>query len=126
MGRTDKVWAVQHGGVESDIVCSARGIASGMPLGALVARQSIMTWPHGVHGSTYAGNPLVCAAAPATIRLIENGLMDNAAQQGAFLLSRCLAVVIENFCPTTSHDAPPEASPPPEKLPCFDPLNLIC
>ncbi|HSF29309.1 MAG TPA: acetyl ornithine aminotransferase family protein [Candidatus Tectomicrobia bacterium] len=92
MGRTGKMWAVQHAGVEPDIVCSAKGIASGMPLGAMVARQSLMTWPRGAHGSTYAGNPLACAAALATIRLIENGLMDNAAQQGAFLLEALTAM----------------------------------
>jgi 4-aminobutyrate aminotransferase len=57
MGRTGKMWPVQHVGVEPDIVCSAKGIASGMPLGAMVACQSIMTWPRGAHGSTYAGNP---------------------------------------------------------------------
>jgi 4-aminobutyrate aminotransferase len=92
MGRTGKMWAVQHAGVEPDIVCSAKGIASGMPLGAMVARQSIMTWPRGAHGSTYAGNPLACAAALATIALLENGLMDNAAQQGAFLLDALAAM----------------------------------
>jgi 4-aminobutyrate aminotransferase len=92
MGRTGTMWAVQHGGVEPDIVCSAKGIASGLPLGAMVARQSIMTWPRGAHGSTYAGNPLACAAALATIRLIEDGLMENAAQQGAFLLGALAAM----------------------------------
>jgi 4-aminobutyrate aminotransferase len=92
MGRTGTMWAVQHVGVEPDIVCSAKGIASGMPLGAMIARQSIMTWPRGAHGSTYAGNPLACAAALATIRLLENGLMENAAQQGAFLLEALAAM----------------------------------
>jgi 4-aminobutyrate aminotransferase len=92
MGRTGKMWAVQHGGVEPDILCSAKGIASGVPLGAMVARQSIMTWARGAHGSTYAGNPLACAAALATIRLLENGLMENAAQQGAFLLEALAAM----------------------------------
>jgi len=92
MGRTGMMWAVQHGGVEPDILCSAKGIASGIPLGAMVARHSVMTWPRGAHGSTYAGNPLACAAALATIRLIENGLMENAAQQGAFLLEALAAV----------------------------------
>jgi 4-aminobutyrate aminotransferase len=86
MGRTGKMWAVEHVGVEPDILCTAKGIASGMPLGAMVARRSVMTWPRGAHGSTYAGNPLACAAALATIRLIEDGFMDNAARQGAFLL----------------------------------------
>lgn len=92
MGRTGQMWAVQHWGVEPDIVCSAKGIASGMPLGAMLARRSVMTWPRGAHGSTYAGNPLACAAALATIRLIETGLMDNAAQQGAFLLEALTAM----------------------------------
>jgi 4-aminobutyrate aminotransferase len=58
----------------------------------MIARQSIMTWPRGAHGSTYAGNPLACAAALATIRLIENGMMDNAAQQGAFILEALAAM----------------------------------
>jgi 4-aminobutyrate aminotransferase len=92
IGRTGMMWAVQHLGVEPDIICMVKGIASGMPLGAMVARQSIMTWPRGAHGSTYAGNPLACAAALATIRLIEHGLMDNAAQQGAFLLQAIAAM----------------------------------
>jgi 4-aminobutyrate aminotransferase len=92
MGRTGKMWATEHVGVEPDIVCTAKGIASGMPLGAMIARQSVMTWPRGAHGSTYAGNPLACAAALATIRLIENGLMGNAAEQGKFLLEALAAM----------------------------------
>ncbi len=87
MGRTGKMWAIQHWGVEPDIVCVAKGIASGMPLGAMVARRSLMTWGRGAHGNTYGGNPVSCAAALATIRLIEGGLMQNAARQGAFLLA---------------------------------------
>lgn len=86
MGRTGKWWAIQHWGVEPDIVCIAKGIASGMPLGAMVARKSIMTWPPGAHGNTYGGNPISCAAALATIRLIEQGYMRNAAEQGAYVL----------------------------------------
>ncbi len=86
MGRTGKMWAIQHWGVEPDIVCIAKGIASGMPLGAMVARKSVMTWPPGTHGNTYGGNPLACAAALATIRLVENGLMHNAARQGEVIL----------------------------------------
>jgi 4-aminobutyrate aminotransferase len=92
MGRTGTMWAVRHRGVGPDILCSAKGIASGMPLGAMVARHSVMTWPRGAHGGTYAGNPLACAAALATIRLIKNGLMENAAQQGVFLLEALAAV----------------------------------
>jgi 4-aminobutyrate aminotransferase len=85
MGRTGKWWAIQHFGVEPDIVTSAKGLASGMPLGAIIARKSVMTWPPGAHGSTFGGNPVSCAAAVATLRLIENGYMQNAAGMGAYL-----------------------------------------
>lgn len=88
MGRTGKWWAIQHFGVEPDIVTSAKGIASGMPLGAVMARQSIMTWLPGAHGSTFGGNPVSCAAALATLRLIEDGYMQNAAEMGDYILSR--------------------------------------
>jgi 4-aminobutyrate aminotransferase len=86
MGRTGRMWAIEHFGVEPDIVLAGKGIASGMPLGAMIARESLMTWEVGAHGSTYGGNPLACAAALATIELIEDGLMDNARDVGAFLL----------------------------------------
>lgn len=86
MGRTGRMWAIQHFGVEPDILLSAKGIASGMPLGAMVAREELMTWETGAHGSTYGGNPLSCAAALATIELVEGGLAENAAQVGAVLL----------------------------------------
>jgi 4-aminobutyrate aminotransferase len=86
MGRTGKMWAVEQVDVEPDIVLAGKGIASGMPLGALIARADLMTWPVGSHGSTYGGNPVACAAALATIDLIENGLADNAAAVGAVLL----------------------------------------
>lgn len=82
MGRTGSMWAIQQFGVEPDIVLAGKGIASGMPLGAIVARESLMTWEIGAHGSTYGGNPLSCAAALATLSLIESGLMDNARQVG--------------------------------------------
>jgi 4-aminobutyrate aminotransferase len=68
--------------VEPDIVCMAKGIASGMPLGAMVARKSLMTWEAGAHASTFGGNPVCCAAALATISLIEGGLVENAARMG--------------------------------------------
>ncbi len=87
MGRTGKWWAIEHWDVEPDIVCAAKGIASGFPLGATFAREHIMNWPKGAHGNTYGGNPLACAAALATIDLIENGYMQNAANMGAYLLS---------------------------------------
>lgn len=86
MGRTGKWWAIEHFGVEPDIVTSAKGIASGMPLGAMIARKSLMVWEPGAHGSTFGGNPVSCAAALATIRLIEEGYMQNAAEMGDYLL----------------------------------------
>jgi len=86
MGRTGMMWAIQHFGVEPDILLAGKGIASGMPLGAFVAREDLMTWEVGAHGSTYAGNPLSCAAALATIELIEGGLMDNATAVGRALM----------------------------------------
>jgi 4-aminobutyrate aminotransferase len=86
MGRTGKWWAIEHFGVEPDIVTSAKGIASGMPLGACIARKSIMTWGLGSHGNTYGGNPLACAAALETIDLIETGYLQNAAEVGQYTL----------------------------------------
>jgi 4-aminobutyrate aminotransferase len=86
MGRTGKMWAIENFGVEPDILLAGKGIASGMPLGAMVAREDLMTWELGAHGSTYAGNPLSCAAALATIELIEGGLMANALEVGGFLI----------------------------------------
>jgi 4-aminobutyrate aminotransferase len=81
-GRTGKMWAIEHWGVEPDILLSAKGIASGLPLGAMVARAELMTWDAGHHGSTFGGNPVSCAVALETIRLLEEGLIDNAAQRG--------------------------------------------
>jgi 4-aminobutyrate aminotransferase len=82
-GRTGKMWAVDHWGVKPDILLTAKGIASGMTLGALVARASILeAWGPGAHGSTFGGNPVACAAALATIDLLEGGLVDNAAARG--------------------------------------------
>jgi 4-aminobutyrate aminotransferase len=82
-GRTGRMWAVDHWNVRPDIVLSAKGIASGMPLGALMARADLLeSWGRGAHGSTYGGNPVACAAALATIELLEGGLVDNARQRG--------------------------------------------
>jgi len=87
VGRTGKWWAIQHWNIEPDIVCIAKGIASGVPLGLMVARQRIIrTWPAGSHGNTYGGNPIACAAALKTIELVENGLMENAARMGEYIL----------------------------------------
>ena len=82
-GRTGRMWAVEHWGVEPDILLTAKGIASGMPLGAMVTKASIMeSWSIGAHGSTYGGNPVACAAALATIELLEGGLVENARARG--------------------------------------------
>lgn len=86
MGRTGKMWAIEHFGAEPDIVLAGKGIASGMPLGAMIAREDLMTWETGAHGSTYGGNPVCCAAALATLELIEGGLVENAREIGAVLL----------------------------------------
>ena len=86
MGRTGRLFASEHFGLEPDIVTLAKGIASGMPLGALVARDDVMRWNDGGHGSTFGGNPVSVAAALATFRLLEGGLVDNAARVGARLL----------------------------------------
>jgi 4-aminobutyrate aminotransferase len=82
MGRTGKMFAVEHYGVEPDIICSAKGIASGMPLGAIIARSSVMDWPSGSHASTFGGNPVACRAALATIDLLEREYMANATARG--------------------------------------------
>ena len=89
MGRTGRMWAVEHAGVEPDIVISAKGIASGLPLGAFMARADLMErWPAGAHGSTYGGSPVPCAAGIATLEVITSqNLLANAAEQGKFLLS---------------------------------------
>lgn len=84
-GRTGKMFASEHWGIEPDILCAAKGIASGMPLGAMIARAEISTWTKGTHGSTFGGNPVACAAALATIALLEEGLVENAADVGNYL-----------------------------------------
>lgn len=84
VGRTGAMWAVDLWGVKPDILLTAKGIASGMPLGAMVARADLLErWSAGAHGSTYGGNPVACAAALATLDLIEGGLVDNARKRGA-------------------------------------------
>ena len=85
MGRTGRWWAIEHAGVEPDIITTAKGIASGMPIGAFIARDSVWTWPPGAHGSTFAGNPVCAAAGLATLELIEGELLENAGRMGARL-----------------------------------------
>jgi 4-aminobutyrate aminotransferase len=82
MGRTGKLFAVEHWGIEPDIICLAKGIASGMPLGAIIAKDEVMDWPSGSHASTFGGNPVSCRAALVTIDLLEHGYTANAAQRG--------------------------------------------
>ncbi len=88
VGRTGKFSAMAHFGVSADITCLAKGIASGMPLSACVASDHIMNWPPGSHASTFGGNPLSCAAAEVTLRLVDEQLAANAASQGEFLMGK--------------------------------------
>jgi 4-aminobutyrate aminotransferase len=85
MGRTGRLFAIEHWGVMPDIITTAKGIASGLPLGAILARPEIMTWQPGSHATTFGGNPVACAAAIATLRLLESGLMANATEMGELL-----------------------------------------
>jgi 4-aminobutyrate aminotransferase len=87
MGRTGKMFAADHIGLRADIVTIAKGIASGLPLGVACARADIMSWPPGAHASTFGGNPVACAAANATIRLLKDGLVANAAEVGEYLMN---------------------------------------
>lgn len=85
MGRTGKMFAIEHAGVKPDIVVVAKAIASGLPMGLTIAREAVMNWPVGAHSNTFGGNPVACAAALATIRLLGEGLIANAADVGHFL-----------------------------------------
>jgi 4-aminobutyrate aminotransferase len=91
-GRTGKMFASEHWGIEPDILCAAKGIASGMPLGAMIAREEVSTWTRSTHGSTFGGNPVACAASLATIELLEEGLIKNAATVGEFLKHKLTAL----------------------------------
>lgn len=88
MGRTGKMFAIEHWGVVPDIICLAKGIASGMPLGAIIAKAEIMDWKRGSHASTFGGNPVSCAAALETIALLEEELMANATKVGGYLVTQ--------------------------------------
>lgn len=87
-GRSGKMWAIQHSGIEPDIICSAKGIASGMPLGVMMSKASIMDWVPGSHASTFGGNPVCIAAALATVEILEREAIANSANVGAFMLDR--------------------------------------
>jgi len=88
MGRTGKWWACENSGIEPDILCSAKGIASGMPLGAFIARESVMNWKPGSHGTTFGGNPVCIAAGLATFDLIESQYRENAGQVGDYIFQK--------------------------------------
>ena len=88
MGRTGKMFGIEHFGIEPDMVAVAKGVASGLPLGVTTARAEVMDWPPGSHASTFGGNPVSCAAALATIGLLRDSLMKNAAEVGAFMMDR--------------------------------------
>jgi 4-aminobutyrate aminotransferase len=95
-GRTGKMWAIQHWDVEPDILLTAKGIGSGMPVGAMIAKAEVMTWGPGAHGSTYGGNPVALAALLETIRLLEGGLIANAAIRGREIMDS-LKPLVDRF-----------------------------
>lgn len=89
MGRTGKIWASEHfKGFEPDILTNAKGIASGLPLGAIIAKDHIMNWEPGVHATTFGGNPVACAAGLATLDLLENEYLANTTEQGNYILGK--------------------------------------
>lgn len=89
IGRTGRMFACEHWGVHPDILSSAKGLGSGLPIGAVIAKRSLMSkWKPGAHGNTFGGNPIACAAANATLDLVRSGLMDNAAKVGAYFMRR--------------------------------------
>ncbi|MGQ0633340.1 MAG: acetyl ornithine aminotransferase family protein [Planctomycetaceae bacterium] len=88
MGRTGRMWAIEHWGVEPDILCTAKGLASGLPLGAMIAKAEIMDWAPGAHASTFGGNPVSCVSALETIKLVQEGLLQNAKSIGDYLMGR--------------------------------------
>ncbi|MBI4374874.1 MAG: acetyl ornithine aminotransferase family protein [Elusimicrobia bacterium] len=98
VGRTGKMWAADYYGVQPDILLAAKGLGSGMPIGAIVAREWVMNWPRGSHGTTFGGNPVCCAAALATLDEVENGLCANAAKVGERLLRGLKALQEKHLC----------------------------
>ncbi len=86
-GRTGHMWAADYFDIEPDVLLTAKGIGSGMPIGAIIAKESVMHWQQGSHGSTYGGNPVACASALATLDLLEGGLIDNAREVGEVMLA---------------------------------------
>ncbi len=96
MGRTGKFLAIENFNVEPDVVLLAKGLASGLPLGAVISKKEFMSWKSGTHGSTFGGNPIACEAALATLDLIEEELMANALKMGARLINKLKNLKKEN------------------------------
>ena len=92
MGKTGKMWAIEHFDCTPDIISTAKAIASGLPLGAIIADADLMDWPPGSHSTTFGGNPVACAAAIETIRLLEDGMIANAKTMGDYFRDRLLAM----------------------------------
>ena len=92
IGRTGKMFAIEHCGVKPDILVLAKAVASGLPMGLTVASEDVMDWPVGAHSNTFGGNPVACAAALATLKLVRGGLMANAATVGEFFQSKLSAL----------------------------------
>jgi len=88
MGRTGRLWAVEHFGVVPDVMCMAKAIGGGLPLGVTLAREELMRWHVGAHASTFGGNPVAIAAAMKTFEILENGVMKNAAEMGDYMMDR--------------------------------------
>lgn len=97
-GRTGKMWAAEHYSIAPDVFVSAKGLGSGLPIGAIVAREKVMTWPRGSHGSTYGGNPVACASALTTLELVEKELAANAAKMGERLMDGLRALQKKHAC----------------------------
>jgi 4-aminobutyrate aminotransferase len=86
-GRTGKWWATNHEGIQPDILCFAKGVGSGMPIGGIIAKRELMSWKPGSHGSTYGGNPIAAISALATLEVIENeGILDQAKETGEYIM----------------------------------------
>ena len=96
IGRTGRMFASEYDGIEPDILLTAKGLGSGMPIGAIVAREAVMTLPPGAHGSTFGGNPVCCAAALATLDLVEQDLLANAREKGSQLLAGLQSIADRN------------------------------
>jgi 4-aminobutyrate aminotransferase len=99
VGRTGKMFACQHDGVQPDIMTLAKGLGSGLPIGAIVAKRRLMQqWKHGSHGNTYGGNPITCSAAIATLELVEREYAANAAEIGSYFMARLNKLALDYPC----------------------------